>query len=82
MGDGIVPPEKRQTKCVKFLANGVTGILVPHSIDQVRELCNKVLWLDHGKQMDFGGTQEVWRPLRSVRPEEEVTWAENLYRHA
>ena len=43
----------------EILANGVTGILVSHSIDQVRELCNKVLWLDHGKQMDFGETQEV-----------------------
>ena len=51
--------QKSGNKMREILANGVTGILVSHSIDQVRELCNKVLWLDHGKQMDFGGTQEV-----------------------
>jgi len=37
----------------KILHSGVTGILVSHSADQIRELCNKVLWLDHGKQVAF-----------------------------
>lgn len=58
VGDGSFC-QKSGNKMREILANGVTGILVTHSIDQVRELCNKVLWLDHGKQMDFGGTQEV-----------------------
>lgn len=58
VGDGSFR-QKSGNKMREILANGVTGILVTHSIDQVRELCNKVLWLDHGKQMDFGGTQEV-----------------------
>ena len=58
VGDGTFR-QKSGNKMREILANGVTGILVTHSIDQVRELCNKVLWLDHGKQMDFGGTQEV-----------------------
>lgn len=58
VGDGSFR-KKSGNKMREILANGVTGILVSHSIDQVRELCNKVLWLDHGKQMDFGGTQEV-----------------------
>lgn len=58
VGDGSFR-QKSGNKMREILANGVTGILVSHSIDQVRELCNKVLWLDHGKQMDFGGTQKV-----------------------
>lgn len=58
VGDGSFR-QKSGNKMREILTNGVTGILVSHSIDQVRELCNKVLWLDHGKQMDFGGTQEV-----------------------
>ena len=41
----------------EILANGVTGILVSHSIDQIREMCNKILWLDHGNQIIF--TDEV-----------------------
>ena len=58
VGDGSFR-QKSGNKLREILANGVTGILVSHSLDQVSELCNKVLWLDHGKQMDFGGTQEV-----------------------
>ena len=36
-----------------ILRSGVTGILVSHSLPQVRELCTKILWLDHGKQIIF-----------------------------
>lgn len=38
----------------QILAGGVTGILVSHSLGQVRELCNKILWIDHGRQVGFG----------------------------
>lgn len=51
--------DKSAHRIKKILANGVTGILVSHSVQQVRELCNKVLWLDHGKQIAFGSAYEV-----------------------
>ena len=41
----------------EILSSGVTGILVSHSIAQVRSMCNKILWLDHGRQIAF--TDEV-----------------------
>ena len=31
-----------------------TTILVSHSLDQVREMCTKILWLHKGRQIDFG----------------------------
>ena len=43
----------------QILSSGVTGILVSHSVEQVREMCNKILWLDHGKQIYFGGDTET-----------------------
>ena len=43
----------------QILSGGVTGILVSHSVDQVREMCNKILWLDHGKQIYFGNETET-----------------------
>lgn len=46
--------DKSAHRIKKILANGVTGILVSHSVQQVRDLCNKALWLDHGKQIAFG----------------------------
>ncbi len=39
----------------EILKSGVTGILVSHSVPQVRSMCNKILWLDHGHQIGFSG---------------------------
>lgn len=58
VGDGAFQ-EKSGNRMKEILANGVTGILVSHSMGQIRSLCNKVLWLDHGEQMAFGDTQEI-----------------------
>ncbi len=52
VGDGAFR-KKSEAKMKEILASGVTGILVSHSIEQVRNMCNKVLWLDHGQQMCF-----------------------------
>ena len=46
--------DKSARRIKGILANGVTGILVSHSVQQVRDLCNKCLWLDHGRQIAFG----------------------------
>jgi len=34
-------------------------ILVTHSLDQTKQLCNKVLWLDKGKVVKFGRTEDI-----------------------
>ncbi len=52
VGDGSFR-KKSGNKMKEILSRGVTGILVSHSIPQVREMCNKVLWLDHGNQVAF-----------------------------
>ena len=52
VGDGAFR-KKSGDKMKRILESGVTGMLVSHSVPQVRELCNKILWLDHGKQVAF-----------------------------
>jgi ABC-2 type transport system ATP-binding protein len=52
VGDGAFR-KKSGDRMRQILASGVTGLLVSHSVDHVRELCNKILWLDHGKQVIF-----------------------------
>lgn len=52
VGDGAFR-KKSGDRMKEILASGVTGILVSHSVDQVRELCNKVLWLNKGQQIAF-----------------------------
>ena len=52
VGDGAFR-QKSGNKMREILSSGVTGILVSHSVDQVRELCNKILWLHQGHQIAF-----------------------------
>ncbi|MBR1661973.1 MAG: ABC transporter ATP-binding protein [Acidaminococcaceae bacterium] len=58
VGDGSFK-EKSRNKMLDILSSGVTGILVSHSISQVRSMCNKILWLDHGEQIVFSDEVEV-----------------------
>lgn len=53
VGDGAFR-RKSEAKMQEIIRGGATTILVSHSIQQVKEMCNKVLWLDKGKQIDFG----------------------------
>lgn len=58
VGDGAFRT-KSEKKMMEILNSGVTTILVSHSLGQIRRLCNKVLWLDRGKQIAFGDTKEI-----------------------
>jgi len=50
VGDGAFR-KKSEEKMREIIAGGAATILVSHSVPQVRELCTKVLWLDHGRQV-------------------------------
>lgn len=58
VGDGAFR-EKSEAKMLEIIQNGKATILVSHSIEQIRRMCNKVLWLDHGKQIAFGETKTI-----------------------
>jgi len=58
VGDGAFK-EKSEIRMKKIIDDGATTIFVSHSLSQVKKLCNKILWLDKGKQMAFGETNEV-----------------------
>ncbi|RKJ54573.1 ABC transporter ATP-binding protein [bacterium 1XD42-1] len=58
VGDGAFR-KKSEAKMREIIQSGATTILVSHSVQQVRELCNKVLWLNRGSQVAFGETQGI-----------------------
>ncbi len=58
VGDGAFQ-EKSAKKMREIIDGGAATILVSHSLGQIRELCNKVLWLHKGKQVDFGKTKPI-----------------------
>ena len=53
VGDGAFR-KKSEAKMKSIINGGATTILVSHSMPQVRSMCNKILWLDHGRQVAFG----------------------------
>ena len=53
VGDGAFR-KKSEEKMREIISGGATTILVSHSLDQVRAMCNKILWLHKGKQIAFG----------------------------
>lgn len=53
VGDGAFR-KKSEVKMKEIIHGGATTILVSHSIGQIREMCNKILWLHKGKQIEFG----------------------------
>lgn len=58
VGDGAFK-KKSEAKMKEIISGGATTILVSHSLEQVRKMCNKVLWLDKGNQIAFGKTQPI-----------------------
>lgn len=51
--------EKSKNKMMSMIQGGTTVLFVSHSLDAIRELCNKVIWLDHGKIVEMGNTKEI-----------------------
>ena len=43
----------------QLIDNGTTVLFVSHSIEQVKALCNKATWLEHGKVVMTGAAEEV-----------------------
>ncbi len=52
-----------KAKCMERIAeiqsSGVTVILVSHAMGDVERVCNRAMWIDHGKMMAYGEAKEV-----------------------
>lgn len=61
---------KFQEKCEKrmneLLSGGTTLLFVSHSIDQVKRMCNKAIWIDHGEMRMIGDAEEVCNAYASM----------------
>ena len=57
VGDGAFR-KKSEKKMREIISGGATTILVSHSLGQVQEMCNKILWLHKGEQVEFGDNVE------------------------
>ena len=51
--------EKCKQRMEKMLAGGTTLLFVSHSIEQVKELCQNVIWIDKGVVKAIGKAEDV-----------------------
>lgn len=66
-----VGDESFQRKCAdriaRFQENGTTILLVSHTMDPIERLCQRVVWIDHGKIEMVGKPNEVISAYRNAQ---------------
>lgn len=51
--------EKSKERMMELMQGGTTVLYVSHSISQIRSMCHRAVWLDHGKIVQCGDAQTV-----------------------
>lgn len=51
--------QKSEAKMRSMITGGTTVLYVSHSIESIKSLCDKVVWLEHGKVIMAGDTEKV-----------------------
>ena len=51
--------EKSKKRMLELMGGGTTVLFVSHDLGQIREMCDKVIWLDHGQMKMSGETKKV-----------------------
>ncbi len=51
--------QKSENKMRSMIGGGTTVLFVSHSITQIQKICDRVIWLEHGKVQMVGESEEV-----------------------
>lgn len=51
--------EKSRKRMMELMSGGTTVLFVSHNLEQIREMCSKVVWLERGTVQMVGDTKEV-----------------------
>ena len=51
--------KKSKEKLKSLMASNTTVLLVSHSIEEIRSICDKAIWIDKGKVIDFNEVNSV-----------------------
>ncbi|WP_196590402.1 ABC transporter ATP-binding protein [Pectinatus frisingensis] len=65
VGDAVFQ-EKCYKRMRKMMDNGTTVLLVSHNIADVKKICQKVLWLDHGQMKMIGDVQNICNSYENI----------------
>lgn len=65
--------EKSKKKMLELINGGTTVLYVSHSIESIKELCTKVIWLEHGKIVKIGNPAEICQEYYKEQMGKELT---------
>ena len=51
--------EKSKKKMMEMINGGTTVLYVSHSLESIKDLCTKVIWLDHGNIVKIGEPKKI-----------------------
>ncbi len=51
--------EKSKNKMLEMIKGGTTVLYVSHSLESIQELCDRVVWIEHGQIVKIGETKEL-----------------------
>ena len=51
--------EKSRKRMLEMMSGGTTVLFVSHELEQIRKVCSKVVWLEHGTVKAFGPAKEI-----------------------
>ncbi len=51
--------EKSYRRMIELMSGGTTVLFVSHNLAQIREMCDRVLWLEHGRVKMLGEAKSV-----------------------
>ena len=51
--------EKSRRRMLELMSGGTTVLFVSHSLEQIREMCDRVVWIEHGQVQRVGETKEI-----------------------
>ena len=48
---------KSKQKMISMINGGTTVLFVSHSLEQIKDLCDRVVWIEHGVVQQIGGKE-------------------------
>lgn len=51
--------EKSKNKMLEMIKGGTTVLYVSHSLESIKELCDRVVWIEHGQLVKIGNAKEI-----------------------
>ena len=51
--------EKSKNKMMEMIKGGTTVLYVSHSLESIKDLCDRVVWIEHGKVIKIGPAKKI-----------------------